>query len=283
MVDAGDIIGARGGVKRTEKGELSVVAASVQILTKSLAPLPDKWHGLADIEKRYRQRCANGLCLLFPFKCIPWAVRLACKLASVQNQERTMNTDTGLLLISRWASKQCQGSLIMLAGTWRACQAVCCLRVDDGMLACMLNSKQGAPSMCCRYVDLIVTEGVRDTLRARARMMGALRRTLESHGFLEVETPVLETSAGGADARPFATWHNALDQAYVLRIATGAAFFVHASPQHCIVHYNFDCWFIFVILFSCLFLCYWLFLKQIRLLPGQAIHEPLPCNSAIAD
>lgn len=57
LVDAGDIIGARGGVKRTDKGELSVNAAHVEILTKSLMPLPDKWHGLADIEKRYRQRC----------------------------------------------------------------------------------------------------------------------------------------------------------------------------------------------------------------------------------
>ena len=61
LVDAGDIIGAAGSVKRTEKGELSVVAASVQILTKSLQPLPDKWHGLADIEKRYRQRWGNAL------------------------------------------------------------------------------------------------------------------------------------------------------------------------------------------------------------------------------
>lgn len=70
-------------------------------------------------------------------------------------------------------------------------------------------------------MDLIVTEGVKGTLRARARMMGALRRTLEARGFLEVETPVLETSAGGADARPFTTFHNALQQPYVLRIATG--------------------------------------------------------------
>ena len=66
-----------------------------------------------------------------------------------------------------------------------------------------------------------MTEGVKGTLRARARMMGALRRTLEARGFLEVETPVLETSAGGADARPFTTFHNALQQPYVLRIATG--------------------------------------------------------------
>jgi lysyl-tRNA synthetase class 2 len=76
---------------------------------------------------------------------------------------------------------------------------------------------------CHRYVDLIVTEGVRETLRARARMMGALRRTLEARGFLEVETPVLEALAGGADARPFTTFHNALQQPYVLRIATGEA------------------------------------------------------------
>lgn len=75
---------------------------------------------------------------------------------------------------------------------------------------------------CGRYVDMIVTEGVRGMLRARARMMGSLRRVLERHGFLEVETPVLEASAGGADARPFTTFHNALQQPYVLRIATGA-------------------------------------------------------------
>ena len=56
-MDSGDIIGARGGMKRTEKGELSVNASHVEILTKTLMPLPDKWHGLADIEKRYRQRC----------------------------------------------------------------------------------------------------------------------------------------------------------------------------------------------------------------------------------
>ena len=61
LIDSGDIIGARGGIKRTDKGELSIVAASVQMLTKSLAPLPDKWHGLADIEKRYRQRYIASL------------------------------------------------------------------------------------------------------------------------------------------------------------------------------------------------------------------------------
>jgi lysyl-tRNA synthetase, class II len=66
-----------------------------------------------------------------------------------------------------------------------------------------------------------VTAGVRDTLRKRAQMMSVIRRFLEGRGFLEVETPVLESSAGGADARPFTTYHNALQQPYVLRIATG--------------------------------------------------------------
>lgn len=59
LVDIGDIIGTTGSVKRTEKGELSVVARELRVLTKSLLPLPDKWHGLADVEKRYR--CARWL------------------------------------------------------------------------------------------------------------------------------------------------------------------------------------------------------------------------------
>ena len=125
LVDVGDIVGASGGVRRTEKGELSVAADCVTVLTKALRPLPDKWHGLADVEKRYRQR----------------------------------------------------------------------------------------------YVDLIVNPASRAALVARARMTGAIRRELEGRGFLEVETPVLEASAGGADARPFTTFHNALGQPYALRIA----------------------------------------------------------------
>ena len=67
---------------------------------------------------------------------------------------------------------------------------------------------------------MIVTEGVRDKLRARAKMTSTIRRVLEERGFLEVETPVLENSAGGADARPFITYHNALQQQFALRIAT---------------------------------------------------------------
>ncbi|KAL4419492.1 hypothetical protein ABPG77_002278 [Micractinium sp. CCAP 211/92] len=126
LVDAGDIVGVRGGIKRTEKGELSVVVESLEVLTKSLLPLPDKWHGLADVEQRYRKR----------------------------------------------------------------------------------------------YLDMIVTPGVVDTFKARSKTISTIRRMLEDQGFLEVETPVLESSAGGADARPFVTFHNALGRNFTLRIAT---------------------------------------------------------------
>lgn len=64
LVDIGDIVGATGGVRRTDKGELSVLVNHFQVLTKALLPLPDKWHGLTDIETRYRQRYAFPACMV---------------------------------------------------------------------------------------------------------------------------------------------------------------------------------------------------------------------------
>jgi lysyl-tRNA synthetase class 2 len=126
LVDVGDLIGVQGSLRRTDRGELSVKVKQWWMLSKSLQPLPDKWHGLADVEKRYRQR----------------------------------------------------------------------------------------------YLDLIVSPQTRETFRRRAQLVSAMRRWLDQRGFIEIETPVLQSVPGGADARPFETHHNALDLKLTLRIAT---------------------------------------------------------------
>lgn len=123
--DIGDIIGISGIVFRTQKGEISIHADKIQLLSKSLLPLPEKYHGLKDTDLRYRQR----------------------------------------------------------------------------------------------YVDLIVNPEVKDTFVKRSQIIKEIRNYLDGLGFLEVETPVLQTCAGGAAARPFNTHHNALDLEMHIRIS----------------------------------------------------------------
>ena len=123
--DIGDIVGVEGEVFRTQKGEISVHTTHIKLLSKSLLPLPEKFHGLTDTETRYRQR----------------------------------------------------------------------------------------------YVDLIVTERAREIFRKRSMIVSEFRRFLEERGFMEVETPMMQAVAGGAAARPFETYHNALDLKLYMRIA----------------------------------------------------------------
>ena len=123
--DVGDVIGVEGALFKTKTGELTVRAEKLRLLVKSLRPLPDKWHGLADQEIRYRQR----------------------------------------------------------------------------------------------YVDLIVSPQSAQVFKTRTRIIKYLRGFLDAMDFLEVETPMMQTIAGGAVARPFVTHHNALDMQLYLRIA----------------------------------------------------------------
>ncbi len=125
LLDFGDQIGVAGYLFRTKTNELSIHATSLEFLAKCFLPLPEKWHGLQDVEVRYRQR----------------------------------------------------------------------------------------------YLDLIVNPDVRKVFETRTKTVTAVRDFLTTHGFMEVETPMMQPLAGGALARPFATHHNALDMKLYLRIA----------------------------------------------------------------
>lgn len=125
LVDIGDFLGAAGQVITTQAGQITVDVSHFELLTKSLRPLPDDWHGLKDIEERYRQR----------------------------------------------------------------------------------------------YVDLLLSDQVRQVFATRTQIVKFLRQYLDSHGFTEVETPVLQSVYGGTVAKPFMTHHNALDTDFYLRIS----------------------------------------------------------------
>ncbi len=126
MIDIADFVGVEGEVYLTQTGEVTVKAEKVTLLSKTLRPLPEKFHGLTDTETKYRQR----------------------------------------------------------------------------------------------YLDLVVNEDARKVFLTRSKIVSFIRRYLEDHGFLDVETPIIQTSVSGASAKPFYTHHNALDLDCNLRIAT---------------------------------------------------------------
>ncbi len=126
MIDIADFVGIEGEVYLTQTGEVTVKAEKVTLLSKTLRPLPEKFHGLTDTETKYRQR----------------------------------------------------------------------------------------------YLDLVVNEDARKVFLTRSKIVSFIRRYLEDHGFLDVETPIIQTSVSGASAKPFYTHHNALDLDCNLRIAT---------------------------------------------------------------
>src|SRR4030095_4283709 len=125
LVDVGDFLGVVGETMQTRTGETSVQASEIHMLSNSLRPLPEKWHGLSDVETRYRKR----------------------------------------------------------------------------------------------YLDLVANPEVMEVFRLRSRIVHEIRAFLVERGFLEVETPVLQTVPGGGSARPFETHYNALDRTLSLRIA----------------------------------------------------------------
>ncbi len=126
LVDVGDFVGVTGTAMKTKTGELSLHVVTLAVLTKALRPLPEKWHGLSNVEQRYRHR----------------------------------------------------------------------------------------------YVDLIVNDKTREIFVARSKIIRGIQRFLDERGFIEVETPILMDVAGGAEAKPFMTHHNALGEDLSMRIAT---------------------------------------------------------------
>jgi lysyl-tRNA synthetase class 2 len=174
LLDLGDHIGVRGQLMRTRTGELTLKALpiggklAISFLSKAMLALPDKYHGLEDVELRYRQRYVDLI----------------------------MNS--GTLAKQEQASTSTPNETVILSGA---------------------KDPRISPELPQPSQESAEPRNVRDVFVKRAAILRAIRRFFDDRGYLEVETPMMHTIAGGAAARPFKTHHNALDIPLSLRIA----------------------------------------------------------------
>ncbi|MEO0094827.1 MAG: lysine--tRNA ligase [candidate division WOR-3 bacterium] len=167
--DIGDFIGVEGQVFKTKTGEITIFVKNFVLLAKSLRPLPEKWHGLEDIEIRYRKRYLDLIADTVIFKCNDCGHEFAC--------------------------------------------------VEVGEIRCPAIKDKTTDERCGSKDIRKISMSPREIFKMRSKIISLLRDFFNNRGFLEVETPVLQPIYGGASARPFKTYYNALDQEMYLRIA----------------------------------------------------------------
>ena len=171
------------------------MVAEWTMLTKALLPLPDKWAGLKDKEKRYRQRELD--LIASPEVCVPGG------------PNRIAWSHRGGLV---------EGNIRVTAGAHSLRDHSCPARLHPKTHMYILLQGSNPPQLA--LFAILFSLQVREAFRLRAQITSTLRNILDSKGFLEIETPTLHSQAGGAEAKPFETHHNALDMDLTLRIAT---------------------------------------------------------------
>ncbi len=217
-LDLGDIVEASGIVVRTKRGELSVAPRTARLLSKAVRPLPEKFHGLSDKETRYRQRYVD----LIVNEDVRETFR---KRSAIVSAFRRYMEDNGYMEVETPILQSIQGGATAkpFITHFNALNQENYLRIATELRPLPekfhgLSDKETRYRQ--RYVDLIVNEDVRETFRKRSAIVSAFRRYMEDNGYMEVETPILQSIQGGATAKPFITHFNALNQENYLRIAT---------------------------------------------------------------
>ena len=264
--DIGDIVGVKGEVFRTQRGEMSIRCKEITLLSKSLQPLPEKFHGLQDKEIRYRQRYVDLIVNPESKRNFEIRSKFVAYLRRYLDNMGFMEVETPVLspiagganarpFITHHNAQDIDMYLriatelhlkrLIVGGMERVyevgrifrnegmdtkhnpefttCELYQAFTHLDGMMDILEAILSGAAKEIRyrqRYVDLIVNPESKRNFEIRSKFVAYLRRYLDNLGFMEVETPVLSPIAGGANARPFITHHNAQDIDMYLRIAT---------------------------------------------------------------